>query len=263
MNAKHAIVRLGLAVGLGIAAAPGAPAQQTGAGATITGVVRDSASVPVPGADVIARPGGRRARSDSAGRFVLSGLDGGKYTVVARKLGYAPASWDVELSKSGHIEIQLVFERRLPTLDTVIVTADRKCSAFSLDGFVCRRHGRYGVFLDYTDIDDKEPIYTADLFRDIRGFRVEDRNTRFGPTRVVAPTPTWGCITSLIDGYPASPARRIPELPYDLLAIEVYARADSVPEEYQRYTWPAGGIVRSGRCSVIVYWTLLARTKPR
>ena len=78
----------------------------------------------------------------------------------------------------------------------------------------------------------------------------------------VAPSLPWGCITSLIDGRPSTGATIIPELPQHLIALEVYARPDSVPVEYQRYTWPNGGISRSGRCSVIVYWTMRARMTP-
>jgi hypothetical protein len=244
-----------LVVALGAAVLP---AQQT-TGATVTGVVRDSASRPVVDADVIARPGGKRTRSDSAGRFVLTGLDGGKYTIVGRKLGYTPANWDVSLSSSGKIDIQLVLEHRMPMLDTVIVRADRKCPTNTLEGFACRRHSAGGVFLDYTDIDDKEPIWTADIFRDIPGFRVEVRNTRYGPIRV--PVKPLGCIVSLVDGYPPSLARPIPESPYDLIAVEVYAKPDSVPREYQMYTWPRGDVTRTGRCSVVAYWTLRARAK--
>jgi hypothetical protein len=244
-----------------VALGASAAGAQQASGATVTGVVRDSASRPVADADVIARPGGRRTRSDSAGRFVLTGLDGGKYTIVGRKLGYTPANWDVSLSSSGKIEIQLVLEHRMPMLDTVIVRADRTCSAVTLEGFACRRHGGGGVFLDYTDIDDKEPVWTADIFRDIKGFRVDVRSTRYGLVRIPVTNFPSGCVATLVDGYPASPARPVPESPYDLIAVEAYARPDSVPREYQRYTWPNRDVTRSGRCSVIVYWTLRARTK--
>ena len=248
-----------LIVALGAAVGAPARAQQPSAGATISGVVQDSAAQPVVGADVIARPAGRRTRSDSAGRFVLSGLDAGKYTVVARKLGFAPVTYDVALSASGKATIKLVLDHRMPLLDTVRVTADRSCARATLDGFACRRHAGGGIFLDYTDIDDKEPIWTADIFRDIPGFRVDVRNTRYGPVRV--PVKPLGCIASLVDGYPPSLARPIPDSPYDLIAVEVYVKPDSVPREYQMYTWPNYDVTRSGRCSVIVYWTLRARTK--
>lgn len=246
-----------------LTAAARASAQQPAGGASITGVVIDSAKVPIPNADVVAHPGNHRTRSDSAGRFVLSGLDADDYSVRALKLGFAPATWDVKLSKNGHVEIKLVLGRRLPMLDTVTVTAGRDCSQYSLDGFVCRRKSGKGVYLDYTEIDDKEALYTADIFRDMPGFREDVRNTRYGPVRVAVPVPSWGCIASLVDGRPASLANGVPQFPSDLVAMEVYAKPDSVPKEYQRYTWPRGDLSRTGRCAVVVYWTLWARMTPR
>lgn len=259
---SSSLVRWGLA--FVVAASATATAQQTTAGGTITGVVRDSAQRPVAGADVVARPGSHRTRTDSAGRFTFSDLGPDKYVVRARKLGFAPEEWDVALSKNGRADIQLILKHTMPTLDTVVVRADRECSRRSLDGFTCRRRSGYGVFLDYTDIDDREPLWTADLFRDIKGFRADVRSTRAGPIRVAVHQLPWGCVSHLVDGRPASAANFVPTDPYELVALEVYARPDSVPKEYQEYTWPTtGNITRSGRCSVIVYWTRYARLTPR
>lgn len=229
---------------------------------TISGVVLDTAGAPVAGAEVSIRAGQARARSDSAGRFVLSGLGADKYTVFARKLGFAPTTFDVALGKNGHADIKLIFDRSMPTLDTVFVQGTHECSELSADGFTCRRHSAHGVFLDYTEIDEREPTFTADLFRGIPGFRVETRITRDGPLPVPVVANGFGCIASLVDGRPANGARRIPESPYDLLAVEIYARPDSVPKEYQRYTWPTYGMARTGRCAVVVYWTLRAKLSP-
>jgi len=257
------VSRFGLVASLLLVAASASSAQET-TGAAIRGIVRDSASRPIPGADVVAHPGEHRTRTDSAGRFVLSGLSPDKYNVRARRLGYAPDEWDVSLSKGGQVDIQLVLKHSMPMLDTVTVRADRECSRYSLDGFVCRRRGRAGVFLDYTEIDDKQPIWVADLFRDIKGFRTDVRSTAYGPVRVPAPALPWGCMSMLVDGRLANAAVRVPEDPYDVVALEVYARPDSVPKEYQEYTWPrTGNITRSGRCSVVVFWTRYARLTPK
>jgi len=256
---SHRVLRV--LAGLLLGAPAGVVAQQPTSGGTITGIVRDSAQRPIAGADVLVRPGERRMRTDSTGRFTFTGLGADRYVVRARKLGYAPEEWDAKLSANGRVDITLVLSHTMPTLDTVRVRADGNCPQYSLDGFVCHRRRGGGTFLDYTDIDDKEALYTADLFHDMKGFRVDVRPTRFGPIRVVAPNPPWGCITSLVDGRQAGGAMRIPEFPDDLIALEVYAKPDSVPKEYQRYTWPNGDITRSGRCSVVVYWTRFARTK--
>jgi hypothetical protein len=239
------------------------PALASAQNGVIAGIVRDTGNRPVAAADISVRPGQLRARTDSAGKFIITGLGADKYTVRARKIGYGPTTYDVNLSNAGRVDISLVFDQPMPMLDTIKVVAGRMCSEWSLDGFVCRRNGGGGTFLDYTDIDDKDAYYTADLFRDMKGFRTSVRSTRYGPIRYVQSNPPWGCITSLVDGRPTGPATPIPELPADLIAVEIYARPDSVPAEYQKYTWPNGGITKSGRCSVINYWTLRARMNPR
>ena len=257
LGARTVAVML-LALPLRIAAQPPLP------DGIITGVVRDTGSRPVPGADIIVRPGDRRTRTDSAGRFTVGGLAADDYAVRARRLGYAPTAREVSLRRGGRADITLVFERAMPMLDTIVVTGTGTCSEHSLDGFVCRRRTARGVFLDYTEIDDRNARYTADLFRDMKGFREVVRPSRFGPVRAIQAHPPWGCITTLVDGRPMTGATPIPELPRDLVALEVYAAADSVPAEFQRHTWPGDGATRSGRgrCSLIVYWTFRARQKP-
>ena len=227
-----------------------------GRGATIAGSVRDSLGTPISGADVVAQPGHYRTRSDSSGNFILTGLDDGSYTVAARKVGYAPERWDLKISKNGRLDIKFVLGRRVQ-LDTITVIARGSCPVFSLNGFWCRQRSGVGVFMDYDDIDEQGVVYTADLFRQIPGFRVELRRTRMGPM----PVPVragFGCITSLVDGMPVTGANPVPTNPSDLSALEVYLKPDSVPTPYQQYTWPEMNTHRTGRCSVVLYWTIWA-----
>ncbi|HEY9230034.1 MAG TPA: carboxypeptidase-like regulatory domain-containing protein [Gemmatimonadaceae bacterium] len=238
------------------------PARAQTKGATITGTVRDAEARPVANADVTARPGSHRARTDTAGRFTIGGLDADSYVVVARKLGYAPVQWEVKLGPAGSVDITLSFDRAMPMLDTVVVTADGECSRRTLDGFVCRRRSARGVFMDYNEIDDKAPVYTADLFSDIKGFRVDTRTSPSGTIRVASPPPRWGCITSLIDGRRVTNPELIPQRPWDLVAIEVYANPDSVPKEYREFT-SASFTSRLGQCGVVVYWTTSAPLGPK
>jgi len=229
--------------------------QRPASGATITGIVRDSASQAIAGADVLARPGDHRTQTDSAGRFVFTALDPDNYTVRARKLGYAAASWDVKLSKSARVDISIVLDRRTPLLDTITVLAGRECPQRTIEAFLCRRHRGNGLFLDDTDIDDKEVTYAGELFKDIPGFRVDFRLSSSGPAYIVKTSKPAGCITSLVDGRPLTGANPVPDLSSSLIALEVYERPADVPPELQRYTLPARSITSTGRCSVVVYWT--------
>jgi hypothetical protein len=235
--------------------APLPAATQSTRGATIAGTVRDSAAQPIADADIIVQSGRHRTRSDSAGNYVLTGLSGGGYVVAARKVGYAPMRWDVSVSKSGRVEINFVLSRHVQ-LDTVNVVAVKDCPIHSFDGFMCRRASGRGLFLDDADIDERDALTTADIFRSIPGFRVDTRPTRNGPVWVARTTSYTGCIASLVDGRPVSDANRIPPKPYDLTGIEVYLSPDSVPEPYRRFTWPSRSAHQ--RCSMVIYWTLWA-----
>lgn len=232
-------------------------AQET-KGATVTGIVTDSAKVPIEGADVFLRPSGRRARTDSAGRYFITDLDKGGYEVTARKLGYQALKVDLSLSRDGRLEQNFTLARTVAKLDTIRVTASGKCDGFGLNGFECRRKVGNGLFLDYPDIDAKEQRLTADLFRSIPGFRVQLRSTRTGVYPVIMPAKGYGCITEYVDGKPRSAANPVPERSIDLVALEVYAKADSVPIADQRYIWKAHEVTSSGRCAVVIYWTIWA-----
>jgi hypothetical protein len=232
------------------------PASRILAQGAIAGVVRDSASRPLSGVDVVARPGGHQARTDSAGRFTIAGLGNGSYSVRARKVGYASESWDVKLSSSKRVDLSIVLAARPPLLDTIRVSADRDCRGETIESFLCRRSRSNGLFLDYTDIDDKDVEYTAELFRDIPGFRVDFRIERTGPVYRLQTSRPNGCINTLVNGRPGSAANVIPVLASSIVAIEVYTRPESVPPEFQRYTWPASSsLTRTGRCTIVAYWT--------
>jgi hypothetical protein len=243
------------------AAAPEPAESQETRGATVTGIVTDSMKVPLEGADVFIRPSGRRTRTDSAGRYFLSGLDKGGYEVTARKLGYQPIKVDMSLSKNGRLEQNFVLLPSVAKLDTIRVTASGKCESVSLMGFECRRKladNRGGLFLDYPDIDAKDQRLTADLFRTIPGFRVQLRSSRAGVEPVIMPSRGYGCIAEYVDGKPRSAANPVPQRSIDLVALEVYTRADSVPIADPRYIWKAHEVTMSGRCVVVFYWTIWA-----
>lgn len=222
---------------------------------TMRGVVRDSADRPIANAEVLATPGSHRARTDSLGRFVMANIGGGKYTVHARKLGYSSGEATADVHE-GTVDVTVTLEHRMANLDTVVVRADGTCPDRSLDGFECRRaRGGNGVFMDYLDIDDKDPVSTADLFRDIPGFHVDVRPTRIGNRRVPVANGLH-CLISLVDGRPATAANFVPDLPWDLMALEVYPTAADVPKEYLHYVNESA---RSERCGVAIYWDQFAK----
>jgi hypothetical protein len=226
-----------------------------GGGGTLRGVVRDSADRPLVNVEVVATPGPHRARTDSLGRFTMAGIGGGQYVLHARKLGYSAGESTADIHGDGSADVKLILEHRMADLDTVVVREDGSCPERSLDGFMCRRkRGDKGVFMDYMDIDDKDPLTTADLFRDIPGFRVDVRPTRIGNRRIPVANGLH-CMVSLVNGRPATAASFVPDVPWDLMALEVYPTPADVPKEYQRYMWDSAA---GQRCGVAVYWDMFA-----
>jgi carboxypeptidase family protein len=224
-------------------------AQSTGA---IGGVVRDSANQPVAAADVVLIPAKRHARTDSLGRFEFLALEDGEYVVRARRIGYGPAEWSVKLAKGGRVNVTLDLGPRIAMLDTVVVAGSRLCPRDTYEGFMCRRAGAKGTFIDYIDIDTMEVYYSADLLRDVEGFHTLVQPTRTGLTRTVS---TKRCTVVLMNGVPARWSD-IPEAPYMVTGIEVYKKRDEIPKEFARYTWGKED------CWLVAYWTYDFTYKP-
>ncbi len=95
---------------------------QTSDSATIVrGVVRDVAGAKVAGADVFLIETLEGATSDSAGRFAISTALRGPATIVARRIGFAPARLPINTADAVSIELSLA--RQAPLLAPITVTA--------------------------------------------------------------------------------------------------------------------------------------------
>jgi hypothetical protein len=211
----------------------------------LIGTVVDTSNAPIVDAEVIVN-GNRRARTDAAGAFRLDALSAGTVSLRVRRLGYIAMQRDVTLRGGEATNIRVVLTRRPVLLDTIAVTGE--CERFRFSGFACRRRAGNGVYIDQNAIDSINPRFPADVFRGLYGFRV-DASPR---GLIVVPTRGWRCMSTLANGRPPSLANPLPRWPNEILGVEIYAHADSVPKEYQHYSWKS-----SMRCSLINYWTQL------
>jgi hypothetical protein len=249
-------------------AAIGAPlrvrAQSKPTGGTISGIVTDDSGLPIADADVFAFPETARVRTDSAGHFTITNLDGGFYNVRARHLGFAPGETSTDLSKNGHVNVKIEMTRRPVVLDSVVVLADGTCPALSYKGFNCRKRVGKGVYLTDDDLADKGAVELGEAFRDVPGFRLEIATTPYGRKPRPIPTKGSGCLNALVNGRAMALTNPLPLYATELLAVEIYSLPSEVPTEYQRYIWQRGIRQSSshlGRdpgnepCSLVVYWT--------
>src|SRR5262245_22965845 len=82
-----------------------------GSGASLSGVIKDTAGAPIPGATVIVRNSGtsqtREAVSDEQGRYVFLSLDLGKHELTSQKQGFKPARFAIELSVGQQAETDI------------------------------------------------------------------------------------------------------------------------------------------------------------
>jgi hypothetical protein len=236
---------------------------QNQSGGTISGVVRDVGGNPIGDAEVYAFPEKNRAKTDSAGKFSIPGLPSGFYHIRVRRIGFRPIEVTTDLNESGHVDLKIELAARPALLDSVIVQADGKCATISFTGFNCRKQRGKGLYLTDDDLADKGAIDLGEVFRDVPGFRLENRQTRYG-SRPIPFSTRGGCINALINGRPLSLSNPLPLYATELIAVEIYTLPSSVPAEYQRYVWdptirqtsPIVGRDRNDQaCSLVVYWT--------
>jgi hypothetical protein len=217
----------------------------------LTGVVRSLTSEPVADAEVRVRDARATAVTDSAGRFVLTGLPAGTQQLVVRKLGYPLAEIPVEL-RPGRSVTRDVLLRRSVVLDSVrIVATPTVYKEFERN----RRSNAFGQFLGIEEIDRMKATHTADLFINVLGFTVfgEGTEARIVSNAALARHPECREATIVVNG---SEGWRLQNFaPSQIAGIEAYADETYVPATFEGRT----------KCGVIVIWLRKApgkRTMP-
>ena len=106
-------------------ASTAAAQQASNPGRTISGIVRDTASQTLDGAEVFIPSLRRTTAADTSGRFLFSDIKSGTYDVAVRRLGFFPQTRTVVVTNDsgGRVEFSLVPNRS--SLPTVSVTAAR------------------------------------------------------------------------------------------------------------------------------------------
>lgn len=220
--------------------------------ASVSGIVVDSAGVPVPGAHVTISGSNASAITGDAGRFELPAQTAGEHILAVRRLGFRAESRPVVVSANTAAEVRWVLAA-VPVHLAEVVTFG-SASEFELSsGFGERRRRGPGVFFDRNDIERRKPHLLTDLLRSVSGFRVERRLTRWGYQTTAlmerASSGSVGCpIDYYVNGHEYTPTSMgiDSDVPASQIeAIEVYKPSQTPPQFLGMHS----------RCGAVVIWT--------
>ncbi len=252
---------------------PAAAFAQRDTTAVVRGTVTDSAGRAIESVELSAINVGRVVRTDSAGRFVITGLFPGRNPLLVRRLGWKAIDTTVVVAVRAPLRLHLVMTRLAQGLETVHIVSQDDCPDRTLEGFECRRRAGIGAFRDSAEIAAIHPSCVSDITYGMQGLR----RIPGVPCPQYVPTAGWRCVKVLVDGAPPSAGNAVPGRMTDYVGVEFYADYRNVPEWYKQsafdearaavplhqevrghefiYRTPALG----GRnCSLIVYWTHFA-----
>jgi hypothetical protein len=211
----------------------------------LSGTSVTTGGVPLPNALLTVWGTGIDARSSDNGRFRLSGLPTGSYTIEGRAIGYQPMRQTVDIVSGDTTALLLPFVP-VVALDTVRIIRSREDRILEEFGYRRRSVGT-GRFLGPEELLKLSPMRTSDLFRQMTGLYVVPGSG--GDNVLMRGNATGFCQPDIwIDG-----ARVIDTGSLDFTvtvdnvrAVEVYRSAMLTPPQFR---------TRSNLCGVIVFWT--------
>lgn len=220
--------------------------------ATLTGLVRDPAGRPLPGARVSVEADDAAALTGPDGRFTLQGVRSGTRLLTVRKIGFEPMEMTVVASTHQASELSIRIGNALQTLQTVEVVGSRDIGLARV-GFQVRQKLGAGKFYTPKEIETRNPLNLNVLLESAPMLQAAA-----GPNgkRTINGRGYQPCLRYYIDGtltaeYGPNQLDMLPDSylsTAELAAVEVYDRL-SVPPEF-------AALSRSGQaCSVVVIWT--------
>jgi hypothetical protein len=210
---------------------------------TVVGTVADVDGQAIAGAEVglLERDSVTRAvRSDTAGRFFLSGLQKANVLLRIRHFGFTPRDVEVNIPASRRQQIIVTLDPMPAELAGVEINADD--SDERLRAFHARKaSNNFAHFVDADDIARRRPQFLSEILRTIPG--VSLITARGGYTVKLR-----GCSPLVwVDGV-RLPGAQLDDVarPADVAGVEVYTSFAGIPAQY---------FDRTATCGTILVWT--------
>jgi len=241
------MIRAAIGLAMCIASIAGAQANDRARG-VILGIVADSNLRPVAGADVGFAGYGVHIATDSLGRFRIVNVPPGKFILLARSIGYRPATSLVDIANDDTLRLSFTLEPTAAQQLATVVVTERTLSR-KLQDFEERRKLGHGEFFTLADIQKINGLSMADVVRRAKAVRISWDGTTALAARETNKPPCPMAI--YVDGIPLG-AERLDYLPSPNLvaAVEVYAGSATLP------VWlPRGPLGTRVGCGAILVWT--------
>jgi hypothetical protein len=226
-------------------------AQSVGA---ISGTIKDSTGIPIPGVEVVLLQVRGVVYSDSLGVFRFANISPGKRQLHFRRLGFSPKSNDADISEGQTLALAVVLEPYATEIEGMTVEeATRRHQVLS--DFYDRSSRGFGHFVTREQIEKRNPMNLSDMMRMIPGARLvplrggSQATLRFSRAQGARDCPPqyW------VDGVKAWNLNIDDIVPQDVEGIEVYSGASTVPPQFN---------TREGTtiCGVVLIWTRIPGT---
>ena len=202
------------------------PAQAPSMRGTIDALVADSTLAPLEGAVGSFPVLGLEVRTQKDGRFRITDLAAGQYTVVVRRVGFVPISTTVTVTAGDTVRRTVVL--RAPQTTLPVVTINVKVAVPS--EFEVRRAAAFGEFLGDSEIKKLNLSETRDLLRAFHSVAVSQNRVLNTRTFAAESCP----YRVYVDGAAVVLRDLRSDLPRpdELVGIEVYANSATVPDQY-------------------------------
>ncbi|HEY5063010.1 MAG TPA: TonB-dependent receptor [Gemmatimonadaceae bacterium] len=220
--------------------------------AALAGTVRDENGAALPMVRLSAESGARTVISDSAGHFLIRGLEPGQAHFVIRRLGYEPGEFSVTLEAGATLTLDVTMAQAPVKIAGMASRASLGPQA-ALAVFERHRDARSGgSFIERADIELRHPHRLSDIVRSLPGVDMHANSvTGEYEVRMARSGSGYGrdCpVEFWIDGSRA-PGLNIDDIrPGDVEAMEIYKGAATLPPEFN-------GARGSAACGTIAIWT--------
>jgi hypothetical protein len=155
------------------------------------------------------------ATTDSAGRFLLTGIRPGTHVVRVRRIGFRAGYFAATFQPGEIKEVAIVIEPGEHELPEIVVTTRlakpiEYAWTTRYDDFFRRRRAGFGTFLTRAEIEQKHPYRTPNILANLPGFKLRFRHLGPGGTDVYL----TGCkqVRVWVDGS----RQRFPDIPEEV-----------------------------------------------